>query len=263
MRCVQSSLGSSSAWHTHPFDELTLVTDGATLNGFAAGTRAVTANTLLHYRAGERHGHWNDARQSPRFWVIHFEPGEELGTMLPPFTEPLPERRLWRLTDDEATAFRFHFLKLVTEHAARRRFSPLAAAAWLRLLLVNVARWAERQPTGGFAPTVTDPRLLQLWHAVNECAAQPAELARRLRAIPGYDSLRHRFKDEFGCPPVQMALRLRMEQAKNLLLETSLSVKEIAARSGYRRQHEFTRAFRRIAGRSPTRWRLEPQLPAK
>jgi two-component system response regulator YesN len=59
-----------------------------------------------------------------------------------------------------------------------------------------------------------------------------------------------------------MALRTRIQIAKNLLLESPLSIKQIAEELGYVRQHEFTRAFHRESGQSPTSWRENPQLSA-
>jgi AraC-like DNA-binding protein len=55
-----------------------------------------------------------------------------------------------------------------------------------------------------------------------------------------------------------MALRTRIQIAKNLLIETPLNIKEIAEELGYMRQHEFSRTFRRETGRSPTVWRKMP-----
>jgi transcriptional regulator GlxA family with amidase domain len=45
-----------------------------------------------------------------------------------------------------------------------------------------------------------------------------------------------------------MVLRVRMQQAQNLLLDSRLSIKEIAARTGYAGQHEFARAFKKHTG---------------
>ena len=58
--------------------------------------------------------------------------------------------------------------------------------------------------------------------------------------------------------PREMRQRLRIQQAKNLLLETSLSIKEISIRLGYPRQHEFTRDFHQHLGLAPTAWRADP-----
>ncbi len=49
-----------------------------------------------------------------------------------------------------------------------------------------------------------------------------------------------------------------MEHARNLLLESNLSIKEISERIGYARQHEFYRAFRRHVGCGPSDWRADP-----
>ncbi|MCB1122895.1 MAG: helix-turn-helix domain-containing protein, partial [Verrucomicrobiae bacterium] len=44
----------------------------------------------------------------------------------------------------------------------------------------------------------------------------------------------------------------------NLLLDSSLSIKEIATRVGYARQHEFNRMFNRYMGMAPSHWRSDP-----
>ena len=61
-----------------------------------------------------------------------------------------------------------------------------------------------------------------------------------------------------GMSPRDMMLRLRLQHAKNLLLESSLTIKEIAERCGYVRQHEFARSFRQQTGVTPRAWRLQP-----
>jgi len=55
-----------------------------------------------------------------------------------------------------------------------------------------------------------------------------------------------------------MVLRVRMQQAQNLLLDSRLRIKEIAARTGYASQHEFARAFKRHTGMAASVWRQRP-----
>jgi AraC-like DNA-binding protein len=59
----------------------------------------------------------------------------------------------------------------------------------------------------------------------------------------------------FKAAPRDLLISLRMERAKNMLLETELSVSEVAERLGYARSHEFARAFHREVGCTPTWWR--------
>ncbi len=115
--------------------------------------------------------------------------------------------------------------------------------------------------TAPVMPTAARPDLMRLWQMIQDCAGHPGEFSKRIRAMPNYNSLRQEFTAAFGCSPSQMALRTRIQIAKNLLLETPLNIKQIAEELGYVRQHEFTRAFHRVTGCSPTAWRGNPQPP--
>ena len=118
-----------------------------------------------------------------------------------------------------------------------------------------MARWSANTPAD-ITPRLIDADLQQMWQILHDYTGEPAGLVAELkRKIANYDSLRHRFKDTVGDSPTRLWSRLRMHQAKNVLLESSLSVKEIAGRTGYARQHEFARAFKKQFGVSPTDWR--------
>lgn len=107
-------------------------------------------------------------------------------------------------------------------------------------------------------PDVAHPDLVILWHLMNASVGEPGDFQQRIHELPNYDSLRHGFKRALGCSPRDMMLPLRLQHAKNLLLESSLSIKDIAQRCGYQRQHEFARAFRQQTGAAPTEWRVQP-----
>jgi transcriptional regulator GlxA family with amidase domain len=147
---------------------------------------------------------------------------------------------------------------MLNERIRPREFQRQAESAWLRLLLISVHRWVTGEAGDLLTPDAVNPELVRLWHLVNASVGQPAEFHEQIHTLPNYDSLRHGFKRAFGCSPRDMMLRLRIQHAKNLLLETNLSIKEIADRSGYQRQHEFARAFRQHTGAAPTVWRAQP-----
>lgn len=63
------------------------------------------------------------------------------------------------------------------------------------------------------------------------------------------------FKSSFGISTHQWLIQHRIEHAKQLMCETSLSLMEIALQSGFSDQAAFTRTFRHFAGVSPGRWR--------
>jgi hypothetical protein len=259
LRTIAVEDGGTFDWHAHPFEEFTLVTDDACLIGYPPGWRETAAGTLLHYHRGERHGAWVSPRQHPRFWVVHFTADAELWPALSRLSRPEPEQRVWRLSTEQCETFQGLFLQLLGEHSSDRPQREAAASAWLQLLLVTTERWAG--PAGATVPSApprASPEVLRLWHLVNAAVSKPGDELSSLYSAPNYDSARHAFRKTFGCSPREMLQRLRLAHAKNLLLESSLSIKEIAARVGYLQQHDFNRLFRRHTGIAPSRWRDNP-----
>jgi AraC-like DNA-binding protein len=243
LRCLRSGAGASCDFHSHAFPEFTLVTDDSTINGWALGKIGSTPNTLYLFLPGEPHGHWNSSTQRPRFWVIHFS--AVLLPSLPHLADPDPARRVWKLTEEQTTTFRWLFIKLFNEHTHSLAFNQVAEVSWLQLLLVSVERWVAGTDSQELLPEQPDSDVLQLWHTVNECVGRPSQFVRQISRTANYDSVRHRFKSLFGLSPTQLLGRLRMRKAQHLLLDTALSVKQISGCLGYDRQHEFARAFRK------------------
>ena len=69
--------------------------------------------------------------------------------------------------------------------------------------------------------------------------------------------------DEHGDGSFRECLtRIRMQRAAELLAETSLPVREIAARVGYRQPAQFAKAFGRMHGAPPSRFRAERRFAA-
>ena len=63
------------------------------------------------------------------------------------------------------------------------------------------------------------------------------------------------FKKATGINFTEYLARVRVEKAKNLLLNPNLRISEVAFASGFQSLSHFNRVFRRIAGHSPTRYR--------
>ena len=59
----------------------------------------------------------------------------------------------------------------------------------------------------------------------------------------------------------QCLARIRMQRAAELLAETSIPVGEIAKTVGYRQSAQFAKAFRRVHGVAPTRYRAGRDRP--
>jgi AraC family transcriptional regulator len=63
------------------------------------------------------------------------------------------------------------------------------------------------------------------------------------------------FKQSVHLSPHQYVLRRRIERARRLLNDPTLTVLEAAVRSGFSDQSHFTKIFRRIVGVTPTGYR--------
>jgi AraC-like DNA-binding protein len=83
------------------------------------------------------------------------------------------------------------------------------------------------------------------------------QIARQLGV--GYSYFRRMFKAQTGLSPKQYQIEIRHHRAKNLLLNTSLTVKEISQNLGYSSPFHLSQEFARITGLAPDQWRR--QLP--
>jgi two-component system response regulator YesN len=79
------------------------------------------------------------------------------------------------------------------------------------------------------------------------------DAAAELQISPGY--LSRLMKRETGFPFVEYLNRIRVKKATLLMSDPSAKAFEVAERVGYRSQHYFSRAFKKVTGNSPTDYR--------
>jgi AraC-like DNA-binding protein len=75
----------------------------------------------------------------------------------------------------------------------------------------------------------------------------------------GYSYFRQMFRKYTGISPTQYHLSLRIQKAKDLLVSTNLSFKEIANNLGFESYFYFSRIFKDKTGKSPLEFRKEHQ----
>jgi AraC family transcriptional regulator len=85
-----------------------------------------------------------------------------------------------------------------------------------------------------------------------------AELAALVRLSTSHFSCA--FKASLGCSPHEYVIRCRIVRAKMLMLETGISLAQIAFECGLADQAHLSRLFRRRVGISPSAWRRGQQL---
>lgn len=77
-----------------------------------------------------------------------------------------------------------------------------------------------------------------------------------------YSWFRSTFTAHTGLSPHQYLLELRIVRARNLLIETELSIKEIAMQTGFEDEHYFSRLFRQKLSHTPSEWRNRSRRPS-
>jgi AraC-like DNA-binding protein/quercetin dioxygenase-like cupin family protein len=148
---------------------------------------------------------------------------------------------------------------------ARERSEPTPGAAVmisriLDLMYIQMLRlWATSADGGpGWLRAGMDPdigRVLNAIHADPARAWSNAGMARY--AHLSRTTFTQRFTRIVGQPPMAYLTGLRMELARDLLLGSTETARQIARRTGYTSDAAFNRVFTRHHGRSPGQWRHE------
>ncbi len=68
------------------------------------------------------------------------------------------------------------------------------------------------------------------------------------------------FRKTFGMGPRKYSIMRRMAYAKSLLLQSNMTAKEIAAKSGYENEYYFYRVFRKIVKMTPLEYRKKGHI---
>lgn len=71
------------------------------------------------------------------------------------------------------------------------------------------------------------------------------------------------FKKNTGFSPRDWFLQVRLDKAKGLLTETSISISRISLDCGFADQSHFTRVFTRVVGQTPFSWRRSLSTEAR
>ncbi len=165
----------------------------------------------------------------------------------------LPQRQFrgsWKMKDH---------LDTVTELLHKRR-SPLGSLeiphAVVRFLLevIDCANRIAPKPTPrSLAPVIS--------HIATNLDAPLtiAELADK--AGLSESRFKSRFKEEYGVPPAEYVLRVRIEEAKRRLRSGHGSITRIAFDLGFSSSQYFATVFKRLTGQSPAGWRARERKP--
>ena len=149
------------------------------------------------------------------------------------------------------------------EQGQVRSFSELALTARFTLLAVELVRFKRRRSGGGPAAAnmsggerLTELLMLMAEHPEREFSRRG--MAEKL--CVSESTLQRIFRARTGFSPHDYLMKLRLKKAATLLLESELSVGEVAAETGFADSNYFCRRFRNYAGASPLEFRKRNRL---
>jgi AraC-like DNA-binding protein len=132
------------------------------------------------------------------------------------------------------------------------RQDPDMIEALLQLFWLDLERQFRTGPAGRRA----DPRLERARRFIELHFDRPfhlADAARQAHLAPSHFC--SRFSRQYGVPPREYAMRLRMQRGAQLLANQELAVREVAEMVGCEDALYFSRLFRRRYGVSPRQFR--------
>lgn len=152
------------------------------------------------------------------------------------------------------------FINFATAETSRKEAGSRSVLNRLsELMFVEVIRLYMKQlgdSNTGWLAGLRDPlvgRALTLLHARPAHAWTLEELASEAAASRAV--LADRFTHLVGRPPIQYLTQWRMQMAAKRLADPTAKVAVVAHEIGYESEAAFSRAFKKLVGRSPSQWR--------
>jgi AraC-like DNA-binding protein len=152
------------------------------------------------------------------------------------------------------------FIRIATAETANKRAGSQSILNRLsELMFVEVVRLHMNQLANnntGWLAGLRDPlvgRALTLLHERPAHAWTVEELASE--AAASRSALADRFTQIVGCPPIQYLTQWRMQIAAKRLADPNVKIAVVAHEVGYESEAAFSRAFKKLVGRSPSQWR--------
>lgn len=199
---------------------------------------ATTDHMAIHFDLAPRFPSHPDAPPMRAPYEVRLEDGLEIASRV---AIPLSDRRL------------FTFASLVSEWGAHNRLGTLRAEALLMELVVSLIRTTAASPDPATAGDARIARVVEFMAAHQGDPLTVGALAAHVGMAE--TSFKRLFGDTAGTSPGSYQRRLRMQRARELLLDRTLPVKAVALQTGFRDPNHFSRAFHLAVGEWPTGYR--------
>ena len=187
--------------------------------------------------------------------------------LIAPVFRTLPPLWVERTDDDKVSALLASTVRQITALAADAApGTEIVLGRLMEILFIEVLRrYVTRLPPNakGWFAAINDPllgRALQIVHGAPARRWTVDDIARE--AGSSRTVLAERFNAVLGQSPIEYVTHWRMQLAAERLRGSHDSLAVIAAEVGYESEAAFNRAFKRVTGATPGRWRDGPTRAA-
>jgi AraC-like DNA-binding protein len=244
--------------------ELVLVVKGTGFWEIAGEKRPFAPHDLLYVPPFVPHRFWADEKTPVEHVAVHFDFAENL----PPADAGIDARKPFRVRfthglriPRQRRLFQGHRIEraltaILSEHATGGVLGAANVSVQLAGVLLALLAEPEKNRPSGQLTQLNQTRVQAVVAHMQANLARPiTQTALERVARLSSSRLQALFREVTGYPPLDYLRRLRVEEARRLLAEPTLSVKEIAARTGFRDTSHFSKVFRRVDGLSPAHFR--------
>ena len=152
------------------------------------------------------------------------------------------------------------YVSLIQSHfQSREESSHIAAIGYMHLIWAEIMNRSDRPSRLTLAEPQVQRTVKQMISYMASQYAHPVSIEQMCASL-GYNRayLSRIFKQETGMTPITYLLKLRIDQSKRLPRERpDLSIEQVSASVGLTDPLYFSRQFKRLVGRSPTRYRKD------
>lgn len=248
-------------WHTHDHYELILALDGATVYEFADGkTVDLNGGQYLVIAPGVSHRGLQDVRRPTSIVGLMLDPQAHQATVGSPFIQSDLDWLLSQFASARCGTYPMNAeLKSLAKSVARSVSSPITdmglESTKLRWALCGIVLEAARQlaTVRHNVQDQTVDRAIEFMHARLATPCPIEQMAKSLGCSRA--KLFDVFKDSTGMTPYDYWLRLRIDRAQHMLLESNCPIAEIATECGFSTSQYFNLVFRKYAGMNPNEYR--------
>ena len=206
--------------------------------------RKLNAGNLILYKPGEPQVYSYCHKDMPQIYWIHFT-GNEVEQLLEQF-------QISTGFVGKSRAVNALFDEIILEFTLKKEnFAQVVVCCMYKLLAIFQRTKDER-----LSPSRHSLPIDELVIELNQSYQKPWTIKSMADfCLLSEGCFSHYFKEYMHIPPLQYLTNVRIAKAEDLLINSDLSISNIASKTGYDNPLYFSRVFRRVLGKSPSEYR--------